>query len=215
MGLSFDTITDRVYVCDKNNNRIAVFAGMGEYLFSFGRLGKGPGEFVRPWDVSVNPATNLLAVTDSTNRIQIFDSNGRFLVKYEIHGCEPKTCEDSGDDLDFDSPRNVAYDHSGLVLFVTDVPTGSIYKLATHTGVMLKLVQQDISPQGLIVDHLGNLLVADPAQSAVLHIGGDDGVFLCRLRGVGSFMFHVPVNLTILRNGTIGIMEGSGKFCTI
>jgi len=65
----------RFYVADRGNNRIAVFGSQGEYLFSFGREGDGPGEFRNLQMLWLHADT--LAVWDSRNqRTSLFDPGG-------------------------------------------------------------------------------------------------------------------------------------------
>jgi hypothetical protein len=68
----------RIFIPDRLNSEVLVFNAQGEYQFSFGRRGQGPGEFIRPsnlfiWD------DRILVRDASTMRFQFFDMNGRFL----------------------------------------------------------------------------------------------------------------------------------------
>jgi DNA-binding beta-propeller fold protein YncE len=69
-----------IYVSDGyGNNRVAKFSPSGKFLFDWGRKGQGPGEFDLPHSVAVD-AQGLVYVADRSNsRIQVFDSNGKFL----------------------------------------------------------------------------------------------------------------------------------------
>lgn len=75
-----------VYVADTWNHRIQKFTAQGEYLLGWGTLGQfalgdpnGEGMFYGPRAVDVGP-DGYLYVTDTGNkRVQVFDTEGRFL----------------------------------------------------------------------------------------------------------------------------------------
>lgn len=49
----------------------------------FGKKGKNNGDLIWPCDVCINQFNNQIAVSDSgNNRVQLFDSNGRFVKKF-------------------------------------------------------------------------------------------------------------------------------------
>ena len=51
----------------------------------WGSKGNGDGQFNDPTSVAVDPATNKIYVADPINkRIQVFDSNGKFLNKWSV-----------------------------------------------------------------------------------------------------------------------------------
>ncbi len=55
----------------------------------FGKKGKNDGDLVWPCDVSINNFNKQILVSDSgNNRVQIFDSSGRFIKKFGMQGRE-------------------------------------------------------------------------------------------------------------------------------
>jgi DNA-binding beta-propeller fold protein YncE len=76
---------DSMYLVDQGHSRIVKFSPNREVLGSWGSKGNGAGEFNDPTSVAVDPATNKIYVADPINkRIQIFDSNGKFLNKWSV-----------------------------------------------------------------------------------------------------------------------------------
>ena len=76
---------DSVYVVDQGHTRIVKFSPDGKVLAVWGSKGPGDGQFDDPTSVAVDPATNKVYVTDPINRrIQVFDSNGKFLTKWVV-----------------------------------------------------------------------------------------------------------------------------------
>jgi DNA-binding beta-propeller fold protein YncE len=76
---------ESVYVVDSGHNRIVKFSPDGQVLASWGSEGSGDGQFKGLSSVAVDPMNNKLYVADPLNsRIQVFDSNGKFLTKWSI-----------------------------------------------------------------------------------------------------------------------------------
>lgn len=61
-------------VCDCLNNRVQIFTHEGHYSSSFGKEGRGQGEFWRPMGVAV----------DSENRMIVVDQ-GRFYARGKLY----------------------------------------------------------------------------------------------------------------------------------
>jgi DNA-binding beta-propeller fold protein YncE len=71
-GLLIDR-NDNIYVTDKNNNRIQVFAANGTFIIKFGTQGNGASQFILPEGIGVDLKTGLVYVADTGNyRIQVF-----------------------------------------------------------------------------------------------------------------------------------------------
>lgn len=85
-GVAANTTGD-IYIADTGNHRIirlkGYFGSQGlraDKVRNFGRLGRGDGEFVSPFDVDICKSNNHLFVSDYGNsRIQEFDENGEFI----------------------------------------------------------------------------------------------------------------------------------------
>ena len=62
--------------------RVVKYSREGKYLLEWGKRGKGPGEFGLPHNLVVD-ARGTVYVTDRDNqRIEVFDSNGKFLTEW-------------------------------------------------------------------------------------------------------------------------------------
>jgi sugar lactone lactonase YvrE len=103
-----------VYVADTWNHRVEKFDRDGNFLKKWGGLAdtKGavndrPGQFWGPRDVAIGP-DGLLYVTDTGNkRIQVFDSEGRFVRAFGGEGAEPGK---------FREPVGLAFDGDRLLV---------------------------------------------------------------------------------------------------
>ncbi len=69
----------KYFVCDRGSGRVAVYATGGEYLFSFGRKGEGPGEFRMMTLQSLSHG--ILSIFDYTlQRTSYFQTDGTLLA---------------------------------------------------------------------------------------------------------------------------------------
>ena len=76
---------DSIYVVDSGRNRIVKFSPDGQVLATWGSGGSGDGQFKGLSSVAVDAANNKVYVADPVNsRIQVFDSNGKFLNKWAV-----------------------------------------------------------------------------------------------------------------------------------
>jgi len=69
----------RVYVLDQGDNRLVAFAASGDFLWSDGSLGEGPGDIERPRGVVWNGADFLYVANQSGARIDTWSTDGVFL----------------------------------------------------------------------------------------------------------------------------------------
>jgi DNA-binding beta-propeller fold protein YncE len=83
------------------------FSPDGHVLASWGSEGRGDGQFRGNSSVAVDSANNKVYVADSMNsRIQVFDSDGKFLTKWLVPEWGPPV---GFEDLAIDSQRGRLY----------------------------------------------------------------------------------------------------------
>jgi len=73
-------------VSDDVENCIKVFSREGDFLYKFGKKGKGDGEFNAPRCLSVNKAGHLMVCDKWNHRVQVFELNGKFITKFGTNG---------------------------------------------------------------------------------------------------------------------------------
>ena len=74
-----------IYISDGYvNSRIAKYDRHGDWVKSWGDNGTGPGQFRLPHAIAVDRNNNIYVGDRSNRRIQVFDSDGRFLRMFTI-----------------------------------------------------------------------------------------------------------------------------------
>jgi len=64
------------------NSRVVKYTAQGEYLLHWGRHGMGDGEFNLVHDIVIDSQQRVYVADRTNQRIQIFDTNGKFLGKW-------------------------------------------------------------------------------------------------------------------------------------
>jgi DNA-binding beta-propeller fold protein YncE len=78
-AIAYNHTNNRVYVCDTCNHRITILNHDLTFHGSFGSKGSEEGQFNKPEGISVDRKGNVLVADHYNNRIQVFDTNGRYL----------------------------------------------------------------------------------------------------------------------------------------
>jgi hypothetical protein len=77
-GITVLGSSGEVAVADESNHRVQIFDSEGNYKRQFGTEGKEDGQLFCPSGLASDAHSNLL-VTDDTNRLQVFDPEGKHL----------------------------------------------------------------------------------------------------------------------------------------
>ena len=164
-----------------SNARILKFDKTGKFLKSFGRFGKGPGEFDQPHALAMDSKGRLFVGDRSNNRIQILDQDGNFLEEWT------QFSRPSGIAIDRDDTIYVADSESGSVnpphgAWTRGIRIGSAKNGALRSLIPdpLKTCEQNQRPtpeapcasntsaaEGVAVDRAGNIYGAEVGPKAV------------------------------------------------
>ena len=66
------------------NSRVGKANARGEWVASWGSLGNGPGQFDTPHGVAVGPNDEVFVADRGNRRIQVFDTEGKFIRQFTI-----------------------------------------------------------------------------------------------------------------------------------
>ncbi len=177
------------YVVDTANMRIQKFDAQGNFVAIIGNgKGSGDGQFAPysdeavgtgPGGIAVDKQGNIYVADTWNHRIQKFDPNGRFLLKWGefINFGDPNAANDPNRNVKFFGPRGIAIGPDGNV-YVTDTgnkrvvvfdPNGKFIR-QIDSGMDPTKVSQNYpfnkpgemnEPIGIAVDGAGNIYVAD------------------------------------------------------
>lgn len=127
----------KLFVADAEQHEVFICNLLGHIEGRFGKRGGAPGEFNSPTHISADPNGNIY-VTDSLNcRIQIFDSQGRYLRAVGRAGDAPGC---------FSRPKGASADNLGH-LFVVDALFDN-FQIFDETGRLLLNVGESGSDRG-------------------------------------------------------------------
>jgi len=180
-------------------------------LAAWGSNGNLDGQFATPRNLAVGP-DGLIYVADSGNhRIQVFDKNGKFLLKWGSPGAGPGQ---------FNEPWGIAVAKNGTV-YVADTWNHRVQAF-TPTGELVNTfgefadVQNDPQaqpgkfwgPRDIAIDAAGNLYVTDTGNKRVQKFTSD-GQFIQAWGGGGVVpgKFEEPVGITVDADGNIYVVD--------
>ena len=74
-----------IYITDGYvNSRVAKYDKSGDWVKSWGSKGTGPGQFRLPHSIAIDRNNNVYVGDRSNHRIQVFDTDGKFLRMFSI-----------------------------------------------------------------------------------------------------------------------------------
>ena len=167
-----------VYVTDEWLNRIAIFAGDGDWIGAWGTLGHGDGEVDRPSGIAFDADDNLYVVDTGNNRIQKFTKDGQFLGKWGQEG--------SGDG-ELNMPWGIDIDNKGDI-YLADWRNDRIQKFTPDGRFLMKLGATGTGdgefrrPTDVAVDQEGLIYVTDWSNDR-LQVFDADGSFITKMTG--------------------------------
>lgn len=164
-SVTVDKSGKRLYVVDiggvsSEHHRVMVFdAQSGNHLFDIGKRGSANGELNLPRDVAVGKDGRLYVVDSGNFRVQVFDSDGKFVKNFGSIGKQTGS---------FARPKEVATDGEGNV-YVIDSAFGN-FQIFNPDGELLMFVGERsendgpghyMLPSGVFVDEDGRVFVVD------------------------------------------------------
>jgi sugar lactone lactonase YvrE len=184
-GITVDA-AGNVWVADGGNDRIQKYDAQGNFLLKFGSNGTGDGQFKTPdaIDATLDSAGNIVVYVGETDghRIQKFDANGNFILKWGKNGGDGTSGFGNGE---FNDASGVATDSAGNV-YVADADNYRIQKFDSNGNFLLKWGKVDTGtgepragklpgefaePVGIGVDSANNVYVTDRACDNTAFIG--------------------------------------------
>ena len=112
-AMDISPIDGRIYVVDRNNERVQIFDAGFNYLDQFGSVGSGNGQFANNAveSIAIDSSGNLWVVDRANHRVQRFDSNGNYVAQFGSQGTA---------NGQFDNPEGIAIDPATGNIWVGD-----------------------------------------------------------------------------------------------
>lgn len=162
--LDFSPSEDKLYIVDRDNNRIQVFDKNGTFLFKWGESGEGDSEFTLPYGLDVDKDGNVWVADRGNNRIQKFDAEGNFLFAFGTEG-EGET--------EFRELRHVGVDGDLKYVYAVDSENHRIQKFDINGafinsfGTLGNASGQFNVPVTVVIDSKGDLFVNERGNERV------------------------------------------------
>lgn len=148
---------ERIYISDTGNNRIQVFDPEGKFLFRFGQVGQGEGQFHFPYGIAGDAAGKIYVADLYQGKVSVFSPDGDFLHYF-------------GDDeaqKAIDGPGGIFITEDNQLL-LTDINQSKILVFSIEEGKLLQEigrfgrgVGEFHAPNGVAVDRQGQIWVVD------------------------------------------------------
>jgi DNA-binding beta-propeller fold protein YncE len=210
--LALDT-QGNIYVIDGGNHRVQKFDKDGNFILMWGSNGAGDGQFL----FHVPPAhygsiavdkDSYIYVTDAHNRVQKFDSNGNFLMKFGDTGYA---------DGKFYTLYGVAVDNQGNI-YTVDWTKYEIQKFNGQGEFLQKWEVPSCKPGGisspynLVVDGQGQLYVTNQSGNCIQKFD-NQGNLLQQWGELGEAegQFNKPLSLTLDAQGNIYVTDNENS----
>jgi sugar lactone lactonase YvrE len=206
-GIAVDT-AGNLYIADTANNRIQKFDKNGKFLTKWGTYGDGDGQFRSPSAIAIDTTGNLYVLDADTlgaafsydGWVKKFDSNGKFLTKWDV-GYSAKG-------ITVDNTNNV------YIISTTDYliqKFDSNGKLLSRGGIYGSADGQFVEPVGVAVDSSANLYVIDINYNLNQRVEKFDssGNFLSKWLTYGDSdgQFEYPTGIAIDSKGFLYVTE--------
>jgi DNA-binding beta-propeller fold protein YncE len=212
-GVAFDS-AGRIYVADRENNRVQVFSSTRAYSATIGgTCGIGDYELCRPHGLAMGSG-DVLYVADSDNaRVQVFQLVGDSMVFSQSITTTDTTV--------FNWVSAVAVDANNL--YVADEGSGQVH-VFSRNGVYGATIAGDCggskdwfcSPMDVAVDSSGNVYVADPWERfRVMKCGGWTCTTFAGFPNVPytttNYLYNKPNGIAVDGSGNIFLTEEMGR----
>lgn len=182
LGFVYDGVTTTNgyhYVAD--GHEILKFTSNWEYLFKWGLIGSGPGQFNNIRGITADSIGNIY-VSDTGNRtIQKFTGDGEYLETWGGEGSIPGL---------FYAQEGIVASNDGFV-YVADTGNNRIQKLTTDGDFVIEWggygedPGEFFWPSDLAIDEAGNILVTDTFNNRI-QVFSNQGVFITQFGSLGN-----------------------------
>ena len=203
--LDFSPSEDKLYIVDRDNNRIQVFDKNGTFLFKWGEEGEGDGEFALPYGIDVDKEGNIWVADRGNNRIQKFDAEGNFLLAFGSEG------EGEGE---FRELRHVGVDDHLQYVYAVDSENHRIQKFDINGNFIESFGElgdapgQFNVPVTIVIDSKGDLFVNERGNERVQKLDTQgNSILMWGGKGPGQTQFCHSEHLAVDKYDNIYVAD--------
>lgn len=191
--------------CDSGRKKINIYTLAGALDKVMAPYGSNNGEFFNPYKTAVDAAGNVYVAEASNYRVQKFDKNGNFLLKFGSQGMG---------DGQFVQPVGIAVDSTDGSIYVVDAAQHNVQKFDANGGFVYKIGVNGTNdgefqlPLGIAVASDG-FYVAEILGSRVQKFKKDDGSFQMKfgVPGTNDGEFQMPYDIKVDKDGNLIVAD--------
>jgi sugar lactone lactonase YvrE len=135
------------------NDRVVKFDKTGKQIATWGKHGKGPGEFDQLHGIAMDSQGRIFVADRGNSRIQVFDSNGKFVAEWKQFGRPSDVAIDKNDVIYVTDDQSNQNNNPG---FKTGIRIGSA-KDGKVTAFIPTPSAEIATPEGVGFDDAGNV----------------------------------------------------------
>lgn len=156
-------VGNRIYVCDRNNDRVKVYTKELKLVNTFGSHGRQSGEMNWPYDITTDGSDHVFIADSDNHRVQVFNRHGQFVRSIGKCGSEQGLLK---------RPTGVCIGHDKL-LYVTEYANHrvSVFRRdGTYVGAFGYYGSKPgelCYPVGVTVDRDGFVYVCDQGNNRI------------------------------------------------
>lgn len=177
------------------------------YIMQWGTAGTGNGQFGNPYGMAINPAGNIIYISDYiNNRIQEFTLSGQYITQFGGYGAG---------NGQFYLPEGIAFGPNGN-LYVVDYGNNRIEEFTsngqyiTQWGMSGSGNGQFALPYGIAIDSSGNVYVTDSDNHRIQKFNSN-GTYITQWGSLGSGngQFILPLGVALDPSGNVYVADGA------
>ncbi|HEX2923818.1 MAG TPA: 6-bladed beta-propeller, partial [Chloroflexota bacterium] len=203
--------TGEIYVADTWNHRVQKFdrngkllAKWGSFADTKGQLNDQQGSFWGPRDIAVAPNGNVLVTDTGNKRVEVFDSQGKFLSLFGGDGTAPGNLKE---------PVGITVDTSGNI-YVADTWNQRIQKFDAQQRPVAQFAVPGWDSQSiankpyLAVDQDGRIYYTEPEKNRFVVLspkGQQEGAK--GVQGADPTSFNLPIGIDVSPQGEVYVVD--------